>query len=126
MCSYATKYAAKIEQKQVPDSFRDVGRFWGVWGLRKTLAATIGFRFNSEQKVQKVHRDMVDQLKMVLKGRASVRNMPGTNTVCLYLRDREVIEQVKSLMSQAGTLIASSLDAFFEMPELVMFEEQEE
>lgn len=28
---YAAKYAAKLEQKRVPESFADVGRFWGVW-----------------------------------------------------------------------------------------------
>lgn len=28
--NYVTKYAAKAYQKQVPEEFRDVGRFWGV------------------------------------------------------------------------------------------------
>lgn len=28
------KYAAKLVQKEVPDGFRDVGRFWGVYGDR--------------------------------------------------------------------------------------------
>lgn len=28
---YAVKYARKLEQKRVPDGFRDVGRFWGLW-----------------------------------------------------------------------------------------------
>jgi hypothetical protein len=26
------KYAAKIEQKDVPPEFQNVGRFWGTWG----------------------------------------------------------------------------------------------
>jgi hypothetical protein len=25
------KYAKKATQKEVPDQFKDVGRFWGVW-----------------------------------------------------------------------------------------------
>ena len=28
---YAVKYAAKMQQKRVPEGFRDVGRFWGLW-----------------------------------------------------------------------------------------------
>lgn len=30
--SYVMKYAAKMEQKDVPDGFGSVGRFWGTWG----------------------------------------------------------------------------------------------
>lgn len=30
--AYATSYAAKAEQKKVPESYRNVGRFWGAWG----------------------------------------------------------------------------------------------
>jgi len=39
--SYASKYAAKAAQKDVPENFENVGRFWGVCGLRSTLSATI-------------------------------------------------------------------------------------
>lgn len=28
---YVSKYATKMRQKRVPDGFRDVGRFWGIW-----------------------------------------------------------------------------------------------
>jgi hypothetical protein len=38
--SYAAKYAAKLEQKAVPENFENVGRFWGVMGRRGTVAAT--------------------------------------------------------------------------------------
>ena len=30
--SYVMKYAAKMEQKDVPAGYESVGRFWGVWG----------------------------------------------------------------------------------------------
>lgn len=30
--SYATKYATKQEQKDVPEDYQSVGRFWGCWG----------------------------------------------------------------------------------------------
>jgi hypothetical protein len=28
---YAVRYARKMQQKRVPDGFRSVGRFWGMW-----------------------------------------------------------------------------------------------
>ncbi|MEW6646326.1 MAG: hypothetical protein AB1450_03880 [Pseudomonadota bacterium] len=30
--AYASKYASKIHQKEVPQEFGNVGRFWGTWG----------------------------------------------------------------------------------------------
>jgi hypothetical protein len=30
--AYASKYASKAEQKEVPDGFSEVGRFWGTFG----------------------------------------------------------------------------------------------
>jgi len=36
--AYAAKYAAKNEQKAVPPEFKDVGRFWGIAGLARTLS----------------------------------------------------------------------------------------
>jgi hypothetical protein len=38
--SYASKYAAKQEQKEVPPGFENVGRFWGVHGRRAVLSAS--------------------------------------------------------------------------------------
>lgn len=39
LISYASKYAAKAEQKLVPLGYENVGRFWGVTGRRTVLAA---------------------------------------------------------------------------------------
>jgi hypothetical protein len=37
--SYASKYAAKMSQKVVPDNYLNCGRFWGVSGRRGTMSA---------------------------------------------------------------------------------------
>jgi hypothetical protein len=37
--AYASKYAAKQAQKDVPVGFGDPGRFWGVAGMRATMSA---------------------------------------------------------------------------------------
>lgn len=39
ICAYASKYAAKITQKRVPERFGWIGRFWGVSGCRITVSA---------------------------------------------------------------------------------------
>ena len=35
--SYVTKYATKSDQKEVPEDYQNVGRFWGVWGDLKPV-----------------------------------------------------------------------------------------
>jgi hypothetical protein len=32
IAAYAAKYAAKVEQKSVPEGYEEVGRFWGTFG----------------------------------------------------------------------------------------------
>jgi hypothetical protein len=38
--SYAAKYANKAEQKDVPEGYENVGRFWGITGIRYRLSAS--------------------------------------------------------------------------------------
>jgi hypothetical protein len=44
--AYAAKYASKWEQKEVPEGFQNVGRFWGTYGgggarLERLIVATV-------------------------------------------------------------------------------------
>lgn len=43
IASYAAKYANKLAQKQVPENFGWVGRFWGVYGYKERMAASTFF-----------------------------------------------------------------------------------
>lgn len=47
-CAYASKYAAKSEQKTVPDFLANVGRFWGVCGDRICMAAATIVKANKD------------------------------------------------------------------------------
>jgi len=49
--SYASKYARKQEQKRIPEGFSEIGRFWGVSGLRTTMSAD--FVLNDRQMMHK-------------------------------------------------------------------------
>ena len=39
--SYAAKYSTKDEQKTVPDQYRNVGRFWGFFGLKRAKSVDL-------------------------------------------------------------------------------------
>ncbi len=43
---YAVKYATKMEQKAVPDEFRGVGRFWGVWNYKAVPPVVLDFNLD--------------------------------------------------------------------------------
>lgn len=43
---YAKKYAAKMQQKEVPEQFNDVGRFWGYWNYKKPKGVVGGMRLS--------------------------------------------------------------------------------
>ncbi len=43
---YAVKYATKTEQKSVPDEFKAVGRFWGVWNYKAVPPVILDFKLN--------------------------------------------------------------------------------
>lgn len=45
---YATKYACKAGQKEVPADYSNVGRFWGFFGNRRVEGALQRFRANIE------------------------------------------------------------------------------
>jgi hypothetical protein len=45
---YAVKYATKTEQKDVPEEFRAVGRFWGVWNYKAVPPVILDFKLNVE------------------------------------------------------------------------------
>lgn len=49
---YAKKYASKMEQKEVPDDFRHVGRFWGCWNYSTPESVVLDVdysRLNSDE-----------------------------------------------------------------------------
>jgi hypothetical protein len=45
---YASKYATKTEQKEVPEEFKAVGRFWGVWNYKAVPPVVLEFKVNLE------------------------------------------------------------------------------
>jgi hypothetical protein len=43
---YASKYASKMQQKEVPEEFKGVGRFWGVWNYKAVPPIVLDFKLD--------------------------------------------------------------------------------
>lgn len=73
--SYASKYAAKAAQKDVPAEYTNVGRFWGIWGFSAVLSAdtAVTARDISDPAIQrKVSRMKATLSHAILEGKARV------------------------------------------------------
>ena len=41
VAAYVAKYASKSDQKEVPEGYTNVGRFWGAWGVFRKVDAAV-------------------------------------------------------------------------------------
>jgi len=116
-CSYAGKYAAKAEQKDVPPDFHHVGRFWGVYGLRSCLAATIYFPLEFLETT--IYAEFRDELRNILrKVRGRVRNLrlKGVSSG-VHISDLRVLDEISLLFHRtAAKLMARGEFSLFESP----------
>jgi len=86
--SYASKYAAKQDQKEVPDFIINCGRFWGVSGLRTVMAADT---MVTEQAMKNpaVSR-AVESLRQLLRDLVAKReiqyNKVDGGVICFFIR----------------------------------------
>lgn len=66
---YGTKYATKSHQKEVPDNYQNVGRFWGYWGEAKPNVQTIiGRGYESVMRLRYLLKDWRYRWKMQKEG----------------------------------------------------------
>jgi hypothetical protein len=102
--SYASKYAAKAEQKIVPPEYENVGRFWGISGCRTTVEASthIPSRLAAEFQPQ------VDELFAFIRhsmecGRAKqIASAQGFRVIAL---DTQIIEIVFCMVQGISLLV---------------------
>jgi len=86
---YACKYAAKQAQKTVPEEFLNVGRMWGINGVRKVLsAATIVPReVAGQENIEKATKVLIRTLEMMVSGGEAKVIMQETGVVLLTIDD---------------------------------------
>lgn len=117
-CSYASKYAAKACQKQIPPNFVSCGRFWGVYGLRECSAASIFFPEHLiDSPVFREFRAEMGKILTAAKGSARYFSFGGW-TKGVFITNEKVTAQVKLLMARTGMKLATFAREFglFESP----------
>lgn len=112
--SYASKYAAKQEQKDVPEGFEKVGRFWGVYGCRVTMSADI-FVSNNDSTLSNVintKRNVHSYLeKLVSEGKAEV--LRREDGICIIVvHDLAKLQRLRYLVSALGAQCEHHHDLF--------------
>jgi hypothetical protein len=80
---YVSKYASKTEQKEVPEQFQNVGRFWGLWNfkmpsaeshsLKLTQAALDNLMCKLAMSVYRASERFSDRLLKLIKGNRRVQ-----------------------------------------------------
>ena len=95
--AYATKYAAKQTQKEVPAGFGDPGRFWGVSGYRCTMSADafvshdIAEVKSVKRKLSVINAEISDALD---KGKAvKIEKVEGAHV--FYVKSLAVMAKIK-------------------------------
>jgi len=117
--SYASKYAAKLEQKRVPIGFENIGRWWGVYGCRITLSADVYVsRGDSKDELVSMRiESLFDALDdHIFMGRARILNrIEGFLLVQLKTKEAQddILFHVEQLRDQIG-----GEDGLFEDAEL--------
>lgn len=119
--SYASKYAAKHEQKEIPDFLKNTGRFWGISGDRLAVAAaTIVSRETMRARpISTLLNRLKDRLRAgINEDKARIMKKRETGTRIIFMRDQSFIQEINSLCMQIEALnaICSSSKPIYIMP----------
>lgn len=93
-CSYASKYAAKSEQKTVPDDILNCGRFWGVSGYRIAMSAdaTIDPEARKCAAVQRAQKRVKTAVNDAIAAGECRKMTYGSSLVFWFSEDRSTYE----------------------------------
>ena len=118
-CAYASKYAAKFEQKNVPDSYKDCGRFWGIHGVKYTVEASIFIK--ASKKLSEHHIAFRKTLNKVLEG-AKIKKIHPRYSI-FYLPNEAMAKKVEREMMNAGLKMLLADEALIDFSTLGHLEE---
>jgi hypothetical protein len=100
IASYAAKYAAKVEQKTVPEGYEQVGRFWGTFGGVKVVPVetVTGNRVKMAplvrvvRKLEKVNRQKLNLPPKTHKGKVGFTSYNTSLAIQKYLLWKRTVE----------------------------------
>lgn len=112
--SYASKYAAKLEQKTAPVGFENIGRYWGVYGDRITMSAsTFVSRAESlKTDVSWSTKKLLDAVKLAIdKGKGEVvRREDGV--LIVVINDPVAMQRIRMQVSWLSAKTMRIYDLF--------------
>jgi len=107
--AYASKYAAKNEQKAPPEEFGWVGRFWGVCGVRSTMAADMRLKpyMLEDHKI----RECVEKIDLIISeaekaGTCTIKHMENAEVSCVMFRDQKDATRIAGQINWINLRIA--------------------
>lgn len=116
--AYAGKYAAKTEQKDVPEWVKNAGRFWGITGDRLAVSADT-LVTPDEKAIPSVARALktLKKITMTLNGAGKLRVLKKDFAVLMYSTTEAGTKELfeACLMLQIAVAQHSKL-SFIEMP----------
>jgi len=114
--SYASKYAAKLEQKVCPENYENVGRWWGVHGYRATVSADT-FVSRTAEKDPSIHHTVENLFKwlegVILSGEAEVMVREKGVLVVNLMNDR-VRKRARMRISNISSKLMMGASMFFD------------
>jgi len=106
--AYASKYAAKMEQKAVPEDFKNVGRFWGVTGRRATLSAAtfVDSRPATAEKAEQTVNMIRKYVRFLIRsGRAEVLHKKSGEVLVLNIIEYWDQRKMRSLVARLSAAV---------------------
>lgn len=115
-CVYASKYAVKAEQKEVPKNFSNCGRFWGCEGNRSCMSATLLIPKESVNSPEYVaFRSELRELIAENKKKVKILDFKGISSG-LYIKDDGLRAEIRLLLARYGCLMTIKGLAAYESP----------
>lgn len=88
--SYASKYAAKAEQKTPPEDYKNIGRFWGVYGNRVIVEASTVVRACDYEKYASNFRKLKKLLELAKLDKKTVQHVDKIGCEVLFIKNRKL------------------------------------
>lgn len=109
--SYAAKYAAKNEQKQVPEDYEHVGRFWGVSGLRALMAASCYVESRHAPDIAPHRVKLFDKVAELVRLKQASVVVRSQGTVVVFVKSvpgHVAVERIMNVLTSKSVAIGVS------------------
>lgn len=100
--AYASKYAAKLKQKDVPEGYENVGRFWGVSGCRSTVSAStyVDARHMCNPEINGCMENLKRLLDRALKNKKACMCISENGFSMMVIRDQALKTRIRLTMTR--------------------------